>query len=299
MYAQFFGNFLLSHEVITKEQLLKAMEQKAAHRPNLGTLAIHAGYMSASEVDHIHILQTHQDLKFGELAIQTGILTQEQVNELLSMQAPDYLALGEALVNSGIIDNYELERLIVEYASENEIYDLDSSEDSRFKVEQLFKHYLKTSKKEYVNEYELLYNTLLFNNLVRFIGDDFTPILGSQCLEYPKSFCVSQEIRGKFHIKLYIDMPETACMAFASRYTGDTFDDFDEYVAASLEDFVNLHNGLFCVNVSNDHNIELELLPPKIETSPLFEFKNEAFLMPVIYPFGTINFIFELDCNEK
>ena len=93
-------------------------------------------------------------------------------------------------------------------------------------------------------------------------------------------------------------MPETACMAFASRYTGDTFDDFDEYVSASLEDFVNLHNGLFCVNVSNDHNIELELLPPKIETSPLFEFKNEAFLMPVIYPFGTINFIFELDCNE-
>ena len=59
----------------------------------------------------------------------------------MSMQAPDYLALGEALVNSGIIDNYELERLIVEYASENEIYDLDSSEDSRFKVEQLFKHY--------------------------------------------------------------------------------------------------------------------------------------------------------------
>lgn len=298
MYAQFFGNFLLSHEVITKEQLLTAMEQKTAIRPRLGTLAMHKGYMTAAEVEHIHILQTHQDRKFGELAVETGILTNEQLEELLSMQVPDYLALGEALINDGIIDNYELERLVAEYASENEIYDLDAAADSRKKVEQLFVRYLQTDSGKEVNELELLYNMLLFNNLVRFIGDDFTPILGTRCAEYPRNFCISQEIKGKYHIRLYIDMPEDTCIKFASRYVGETFTEFDEYVTASMEDFANLHNGLFCVNISNERNIELELQPPVIEQDSLLVFENDIFLMPVIYPFGTVNFIFELNFSN-
>ena len=299
MYAQFFGNFLLSHNVVTNDQLLAAMEYKSSHRPHLGTLAMHAGYMNANEVEHIHILQTHQDMKFGELAIQTGILTKEQVDELLNAQAPDYLALGEALVTLGFIDNFELERLIAEYTSENEITDLDDSEDSNEKVKKLFKNHLQAIKEDSVNDFELLYNILLFNNLVRFIGDDFTPTLGSRCTEYPKTYCVSQEIVGKFCLKLYIDMPESVCISFASRYVGEKFEDFDEYVAASLEDFINLHNGLYCVNVSNNSGMELKLLPPVVETEPLIEFKNPAFLMPVIYPFGTIHFIFELSLNPK
>ena len=50
MYAQFFGNYLLSHG-ITKEQLMHAMQEANNEHPKLGTLAMHAGYMSASEVD--------------------------------------------------------------------------------------------------------------------------------------------------------------------------------------------------------------------------------------------------------
>ena len=46
MYAQFFGNYLLSHG-ITKEQLMHAMQEANNEHPKLGTLAMHAGYMSA------------------------------------------------------------------------------------------------------------------------------------------------------------------------------------------------------------------------------------------------------------
>ena len=59
-------------------------------------------------------------------------------------------------------------------------------------------------------------------------------------------------------------------------------------------DFANLHNGLFCVNESNTDNVELTLDPPQIEESPLLVFDQPSTLMPVIYPFGTINFIFEV-----
>ena len=143
-----------------------------------------------------------------------------------------------------------------------------------------------------------MYCSLLFNNLVRFIGDDFTPVLGTSIIEYPKNFCVSQAITGKYNIKMYIDMPEDACIEFASRYVGEEFYEFDEYVEAAVADFANLHNGLFCVNISNNDNIELVLDPPTTEEDMLLFFENTAFLMPIIYPFGTINFIFEISIAE-
>ena len=88
-------------------------------------------------------------------------------------------------------------------------------------------------------------------------------------------------------------MSMETCIEFASRYVGDDFTEYDEYVEASIMDFANLHNGLFCVNESNSQNVELALEPPQVEHIPLLEFKHPATLMPVIYPFGTINFIFE------
>ena len=53
MYAQFFGNFLLSRGVVTRGQLISALEKKSSMHIRLGTLAIHAGYMSAGEVDEV------------------------------------------------------------------------------------------------------------------------------------------------------------------------------------------------------------------------------------------------------
>lgn len=294
MYAQFFGNFLLSHELITTEQLLEAMERKKANRPRLGTLAMHAGYLTASEVEHIHIMQTHRDKKFGELAVELGLLSQEQVDELVAIQVPDYLAFGQALIDMGVIDTHEWERLVVDYISETEINELDFDEDARERINNMFYGFIENRRENPIEEYKSTYTTLLFNNLIRFVGDDFTPLRGEDFPEYPTEFCISQEIHGKYHIKLYIDMPKETCIEFASRYVGDEFKEFDEYVEASVMDFANLHNGLFCVNESNTDNVELTLDPPLIEESPLLVFEQPSSLIHVIYPFGTINFIFEV-----
>ena len=56
MYAQFFGNFLLNEGVINSEQLLEILKTQTDVKVKLGTLAMAAGYMTASEVERIHIL---------------------------------------------------------------------------------------------------------------------------------------------------------------------------------------------------------------------------------------------------
>lgn len=298
MYAQFFGNYLLSRNIVTREQLIEAMRKKSSSHIRLGTLAIHAGYMTASEVNRVIVLQTHEDKRFGEIAINEGYLTELQVAELLSEQKPDFLLLGQALVEDGVIDHEEFQNLIIDYQSDNDLTAFEYSTETKEAIRQMIEHFFVLAERP-LSTHEISLYHLLMNSLVRFIGDDFTPVPPILCQEYPANYCVSQEINGAFSVHTYLDIPESACIDFASRYVGETFTEFDEYVRASLEDFLNLLNGLFIVNMSNDCSIELTLDPPVVEeTESLLTFQEETYLLPIVYPFGTIYFIITLH-NRK
>ena len=291
MYTQIFGNYLLNRGVINREQLVHALTLQASTRVKLGMLAINEGYMTASEVEHVVILQTHIDKRFGRLAIKEGYLTEEQVNELLKKQLPAFFLLGQILVDENILTPIQLENLITDYRSEYEIYDLDSHEEQSVLVSHLldnFEFSEDTRHSAYLKDYLLL----LFNNLIRFIGDDFTPLNIMKMPEIPTTYCISQDMEyTDFHVSSAIDIDVTASIAFASRYADELFVEFDEYVQASIEDFLNLHNGLFLINMSNNYSFELTLLPPKTETDAIFSTQKTTYLIPVLFPFGTVHFI--------
>ena len=77
-------------------------------------------------------------------------------------------------------------------------------------------------------------------------------------------------------------------------YVGDEFDSYDEYVKASLEDFLNLHNGLFIVNCSNTKSLELSISAPAHCDDSLIEFEYTTYHFPILYSFGTLHFIIEV-----
>lgn len=292
MYTQFFGNFLINQNIITPEQLITAISKEAASHLKLGTLAIYHNLMTSSEVDSVVIAQTHEDKEFGRLAIERGYLTEDQVQKLLTEQSPEYLLLGQILIEEGIITNADLENLIIDYEAQHEIYDLDMQIDQKEQVAKLIQHYFKLEDVEHGELYET-YLTLLFNNLIRFIGTDFTPLSPIVCKEFPTRYSVMQRITGKYNIISIIDMERTAAIEFASRYVMDTFDVFDEYVQASMEDFLNLHNGLFTVNMSNNFGMEMQLSPLETFESDLMDFEpgTVTYIFPVLYPFGTVNIL--------
>ena len=294
MYAQFFGNYLLARNMVTAEQLLQAMQKKSSMQIKLGTLAIHAGYMTAGEVERVVILQTHQDKRFGELAIQEGYLTELQVAELLSKQKPDFLLLGQALVENGVFDREQLQNVILDYQSENDLETFEYSSETQETIRQMIEKFFVLAERPLSSQEISLFH-LFLNSLIRFIGDDFTIVPPSICTEYPTNYCVSQKIQGRFSTHSYLDIPESCCIDFASRYVGENFTEFDEYVRASVEDFLNLYNGLFLVNMSNDYSLELTLEPPVTEEAEtLLVFNEETYLLPIVYPFGTIYFLLTL-----
>ena len=298
MHTQFFGNFLLNKGVITPEQLVDALKIQASTHKKLGTLAIHSGFMSASEVEDVYITQTHYDKLFGELAVNLGYLTEGQVDNLLTTQLPDYMLLGQILVDKNILTHVELENLITEYKSVYEIYDLELIAEQQEMINKLLSDFYLPEDLPH-SEHILSYLTLLFNNLVRFIGEDFTTLNVMNLSEVPTNFCISQEVEGSFSFLSALDMEQETAITFASRYVNDEFQEFDEYVRASIEDFLNLHNGLYTVNMSNDFSMELQLLPPAPHENILLETGFSFYLLPIMYSFGTINFLLSIKKMEE
>lgn len=108
-----------------------------------------------------------------------------------------------------------------------------------------------------------MYLELLFNSFIRFVGDDYTPLSAEICDSFSADCMVRQDIEGSYAISTYIGMSQTTAINFASRYVNESFSVYDEYVQASLDDFLNLNNGLFLVNCSNDQALELTLTAPE------------------------------------
>ena len=92
----------------------------------------------------------------------------------------------------------------------------------------------------------------------------------------------------------YLDIEEDSAIAFASRYVKEDFTAFNEYVRASIEDFLNIHNGLFNVNISNEDSIELLLNPPVNLENTMISSSSNILHLPIIYPFGTLNILIKV-----
>ena len=290
MYTQFLGNYLLQKGIVTKEQLFNAMSRLPQTHIKLGTIAIHEGLMTANEVDECLYVQTREDKRFGEIAVERGYLSDEQVNQLLAMQTPEYLLLGQNLVEDGVFSYEELERIMFDYRSEAELYDLSLDVENQEAVEAIISKFFLMAEMP-PNELNIMYLELMFNSLIRFIGEDFTPLTPMVIEEFPVTFGVSQNIFSEHEFETHIDCDRETAIAFASRYAKEDFNEFNEYIVASMEDFLNLHNGLFIVNVSNQLSKDISLSPPEVIEDGILSGPNKCVDFPVEYPFGTVHLL--------
>ncbi len=293
MYNQFFGNYLFSKGYVTKEQLIPALIRQDNERVRVGILALYSGYMSANEVEYITELQNERGKKFSELAIENGYLTQDQVLELLDAECPSFVTLGQILIDNGVFGYEEFYNILADYRSQNEFLELELNEENKDEIQCLIDDFSLLSDSSF-SSFGKSYLELLFNNFIRFIGDDFTALPPDICMEFPTECCVKQPINGNYEINTYVSMDSQTALAFAERYTGEVFEECNEYVRASLEDFLNLHNGLFIVNASNDNSNELTIGVIESEDDSLVTFNNKAYHFPIFYPFGIVHFIIEI-----
>ncbi len=288
MLTQFFGSYLLNKKIVSPENLKTAMEKKDSTRVKLGVLAINAGYMTAKQVDAVHRKQQTVDKRIGDIAVEMGYLTEEQVNELLSSQKTGVLLLGQALVDMGCLTNEEFEKVLTDYKSSNNLTDKDFSADDNEKSAKVISSFYNID-----GEYAIYcaeYVNILFKNLIRFVGDDFTPLTAATAAD--DDMAVMQEISGDFSAVTAISAGDEAAIVFASRFSEEEITENDEYTSDIISEFLNLSNGLYNVNISNTTGKELGLKPQKRTSADEISAINAKAVLtiPVAFSFGTVIF---------
>ncbi|WMJ23860.1 chemotaxis protein CheX [Paludicola sp. MB14-C6] len=287
MFTQFFGNFLLNQNFITGQQLAKAFSIQKTTRVKLGVLAINAGYMTAKQVDEVHTAQGKTDKRFGDLACDMGFLNKEQVLSLLAQQTSSHLSLGQALIDLKYMTNEEFEYALNSYERKHSITDIDFTDIQNSKIHTIINDFYQFDSLEDTKSYTD-YITLLFKNIIRFIGDDFIPLKPQPLKQIHIDCITSQSITGAFQAFTAITSDEKTFIQFANRFANEEFIEVNEYILASVAEFLNLHNGLFTVNMSDSRQMELEILPQCIDNDKVLSFSEEAYLIPITFSFGTI-----------
>ncbi len=122
MAVKFFGQFLIDNKVITKQDLLRAIEVQEKTNLRFGALVIEMGLMTREQITLTHRTQRHEDLQFGDMAVKMGFLSADQVQQILNRQHREHLYIGEALVKLEIINEENLERYLSEFKQVQKVY---------------------------------------------------------------------------------------------------------------------------------------------------------------------------------
>ncbi|MDE5992245.1 MAG: chemotaxis protein CheX [Oscillospiraceae bacterium] len=289
MFTQFFGNYLLQRQLVSPEHLSEVLQTMKDTRPQLGVLAINAGLMTAVQVEKAHLEQTRADKRIGDVMVDMGYISRENVEKLLKSQPAGHLILGQALVDNGYMTTSQFEQALSSYKTENSISDADFGAENDASAQRLvrnFYHFNSISGAGYMTGYV----SLLFKNLIRFIGSDFTP-MDAHALMGALSACAAQRIDGGIRAVTIIDADASAMIEFASRFTNKQLTAEDDYTHTCISNFINLHNGIFAENMSAAEGIKLKTEPQRFyESIDISELSN-ACVIPVCFSFGMVNFI--------
>jgi len=289
MITQFFGNYLLSQQLVSPEHLSEVFQTIKNTRPQLGELAVNAGLITSAQAEKAHAMQQRTDKRIGEVMAEMGYLTEEQTAELLRSQPAGYLVLGQALVDNGYMTASQLERAAADYKKENGITDEDIRDENSADI-RLVRNFYNFGTANSISEYITGYVSLLFKNLIRFIGGDFTP-MDAHALMGALSDCAAQRMDGGLSAVTVIDADAAAIIEFASRFAKEQLTDEDEYTHSCVCDFINLHNCLFADSMSNRLGIKLRTGRQQFCSSiDLSELAN-ACVIPARFSFGVVNFI--------
>ncbi len=287
MFTQFLLSHIENNTNIKYDEMIDHVYNTKEEQLSLGILAVKAGFMTVSQTNRVHEMQTKMDKRFGNIAMDLGYLTRTQLNELLKIQNNNIDLLYEALLKDDFMKPSELDSLIKSF---NDKYEVDILKHNNATLDKILKKFYALPECEH---YDIFFDyiCLLINNIIRFIGDDFIPLNPEFSINSTSFKSLSQKIISKnqeYNISFFAD--ELTLISFASRYSSEEIFELNEYVESATQDFLNLHNGLFTMKESKEKDIELTLSPPDLFKKIIPNDTVNSIILPFHFQFGTIRF---------
>lgn len=146
-----------------------------------------------------------------------------------------------------------------------------------------------------ITEFARQYIKKLLVDIILYVDANISLGEISFCDNYQLDHEISQEIVGVPSVYSALDGNTKVLTAFAEAYSKLGIAEFDSLCKEALLDFLNVHNGLFVVDLSKQNICELSLDVPKQGDNYIVEPQNELdgkiILIPVTFSYGTITFL--------
>jgi hypothetical protein len=291
MFSQYFGHYLLNHELITREQLADVLEYQKSVHVKFGVIAVDEGFMTPSQVEEVHEKQKQVDKRFGEIAIELGYLSDDQVEALISKQKQKHLFLAQALVDRGYMTIEQFSQALNQYKKENSLSDDQFEELKSGSIDALVENILVDDQKSIYGKYV----TLFAKNLIRFIDDQVHLEVSDVEEGQQDKWLVHQEIVGESPLFTAMTANEEVFLHIASKHAEEELTEVDELAKASVSEFLNLTNGIYLVNMSN-WGVELNMKPQAINENA--KVSSELTCIKVHTSFGSFQLLLSNQPNN-
>ena len=289
MFSQYFGHYLLNNGLVKPEQLADALEYQHSVHLKLGVIAVNAGIMSPAQVEQIHNMQKKADKRFGELAIERGFINEEQLNTMLTTQKQGHLMLGQALIDREYLTMEQLQNALEKYKKESGMstrqFNVIRNDDTQ-EIEQIFKNYGESLLSKTFSDYV----TLLVKNIIRFVDDNPTVEINQLNSDYKADWYTYQDISGRISMQTGIACDADVFIKIAGKFAQENIIEVDELAKDSVGEFLNLHNGIFLVNMSNN-GVELEMKPQAVTKDITIKGTGKAYIISCHMTWGTFDLL--------
>lgn len=290
MYDKFFGSYLLNKNILTNESLREILEHMQTVRIKVGTLAMKEGLMNGTQVEEVFQLQKVQDKKFGEIAVEKGYLTNDQVERLLEHQSEESnLQLGQAAIDLGYLNYEQLDEELKNFENESGLSKIQLKVLEEGDTDKIIREFIDFKDSPHSQMY-YDYVALLLRNVIRFLDQQPWIDVNKKKEELAQNITVYQYLENYSRIFTGISISQDEIIEMAEKFGKMSMKDDMEMAQSAITEFLNLHNGIFTVNMS-DQGREYEMSPPAITKEGTIDEMNAGHQIGVNTAIGKIHLI--------
>ncbi|SMC46731.1 hypothetical protein [Sporomusa malonica] len=289
MFTQYFGQYLFNKGIISADQLCDLLAYEQSARVKLGVLALNSSLMTATQIEEVHELQRTMDRRFGEIALSKGYLTQPQLDNLLNQQSSRHLGLNQAIIDKNYLSLSQLEAALESFKQDTQLSQEQLQALQSADIDQIVPLFLDFPQDD-LGRLHYEYVTLLLKNIVRFLNDQ--PLLSRPLplTKQTEGWIISQQAVGDRTLSTALVLKDSALIDLATRFSQEEITQVDELAKDSVAEFLNLHNGIFLINMS-DIGFELDLKP---QTAQTYSDSVSGYRIPITLTFGPIELVLSI-----
>lgn len=291
MFDQIFGNYLVSLNKLTKEQLNEIISLEKTIRVKMGLLAVAEKLMTKEQADEINQLQAIRDMRFGDLAVEKGYLTEDQIGSLLKKQGNIYMLFVQTMIDKGFMTLEEVESALAQYQAENGFTHSDMDDLVSGEVDRTVKLFLPSNANE--TYYDRVCG-IAIRTVIRLISSSAYVRKAYFVDEYQAEKIALQNVEGDHSLCTGFAANGDNLLVIADTYAQEEFGTVDLDALDAVGEFVNCINGLFASELSHE-NVSIDMLPPEFYDKGATISGKQFCVFPIVIDDKEVSFILSVD----